>query len=121
LNDKNKLNNLLKQVKSVIHCAEPFCYTARAVALACLETQTHYTDITGEYEVFEELAMLDQQAKARQVVMMPGVGFDVVPSDCLALYLKNQVPSATQLQLAFAMVPAELSRKLDKMISMSSQ
>lgn len=33
---------------------------------------------------------------------MPGVGFDVVPTDCLALYLKQELPTAMDLVLAFA-------------------
>ena len=32
---------------------------------------------------------------------MPGVGFDVVPSDCLAVHLKRRLPSATRFTLAF--------------------
>jgi short subunit dehydrogenase-like uncharacterized protein len=55
------------------------------MADACLETKTHYTDITGEYQVFELLAGYDQKAKAANIMIMPGTGFDVVPSDCLAL------------------------------------
>jgi short subunit dehydrogenase-like uncharacterized protein len=72
------------------------------MANACLETGTHYTDITGEHAVFESLAGYDDRAKKAGIMIMPGTGFDVVPSDCLALYLKQQLPSATHLQLAFA-------------------
>ncbi|MCI0751432.1 MAG: saccharopine dehydrogenase [Flammeovirgaceae bacterium] len=68
---------------------------------ACLATRTHYTDITGEHQVFEMLSTYYQQAKDEAIQLMGGTGFDVVPSDCLALYLKNRLPSATHLQLAF--------------------
>jgi short subunit dehydrogenase-like uncharacterized protein len=86
---------------AVLHCAGPFSRTYRAMAEACLRTQTHYLDITGEIEVFEALAAMDEEAKAARILLMPGVGFDVVPSDCLAAYLKKQLPSATHLTLAF--------------------
>jgi short subunit dehydrogenase-like uncharacterized protein len=33
---------------------------------------------------------------------MSGAGFDVIPTDCLALFLKNQLPDAVTLKLAFA-------------------
>jgi short subunit dehydrogenase-like uncharacterized protein len=33
---------------------------------------------------------------------MSGVGFDVVPTDCLALFLKKMLPDAISLKLAFA-------------------
>jgi short subunit dehydrogenase-like uncharacterized protein len=68
---------------------------------ACLETQTHYLDITGEVSVFEALQQQDEAARAAGIMLLPGAGFDVVPSDCLALYLKQQLPSATHLTLAF--------------------
>ncbi|MFM7852876.1 MAG: saccharopine dehydrogenase family protein [Flammeovirgaceae bacterium] len=104
------LVQLLKPAAMVIHCAGPFKHTASAMAQACLETQTHYTDVTGEYQVFESLALLDEPARQKGIMIMPGTGFDVVPSDCLAVHLKNRLPSATHLQLAFTMSKGGLSR-----------
>jgi short subunit dehydrogenase-like uncharacterized protein len=77
---------------------------------ACHQTKTHYTDITGEHEVFEMLSEYDARAKAAGIMILPGAGFDVVPSDCLAVHLKNRLPSATHLQLAFKMSKGGLSR-----------
>src|SRR6185436_9617383 len=39
----------------VAHCAGPFAATARPMVDACLATGTHYLDVTGEVEVFEEI------------------------------------------------------------------
>jgi short subunit dehydrogenase-like uncharacterized protein len=64
----------------------------------------HYLDITGEIDVFEALAARDAEARAAGVMLLPGAGFDVVPSDCLALHLKNRLPSATHLTLAILTV-----------------
>ncbi len=108
------LVNLLKEGKVVIHCGGPFRHTARKMMDACLKANTHYTDITGEYEVFELLAGYDATAKQAGLTVLPGTGFDVVPSDCLALYLKNKLPSATHLQLAFTMSKGGLSRGTKK-------
>ena len=102
VNDGHALKSLLSKGRVVLHCAGPFQYTAKAMAQACLETKTHYTDITGESAVFEALSELDGPGKQAGIMIMPGTGFDVVPSDCLALHLKNRLPSATHLQLAFA-------------------
>ena len=44
---------------------------------------------------------LHEKALSAQMMLMPGVGFDVVPTDCLAMYLKNQMPDATHLKIAF--------------------
>lgn len=114
IENTTSLRSLLSKGKLVIHCAGPFRHTAKAMADACLETKTHYTDITGEYQVFELLADYDQKAKAADITIMPGTGFDVVPSDCLALHLKNQLPTATHLQLAFTMSKGGLSRGTKK-------
>jgi short subunit dehydrogenase-like uncharacterized protein len=71
------------------------------MAEACLRTGRHYLDITGEIAVFEAMAARDRQAREAGVMLLPGVGFDVVPSDCLAAHLKRRLPSATTLTLAF--------------------
>ncbi len=110
LKEVDKLKTLLRSVKAIIHCAGPFRYTARTVAEACLETGTHYIDITGEHQVFELLPTYHERAVAKNIQIMPGAGFDVVPTDCVALHLKNLLPDATHLQLAFASLKGGLSR-----------
>jgi short subunit dehydrogenase-like uncharacterized protein len=114
ISDHFRLVNLLKQGAIVIHCGGPFQHTCSQMLAACLESQTHYTDITGEYTVFEQLASFDTAAKTAGILVMPGTGFDVVPTDCLAVHLKKRLPSATHLQLAFAMVGGGLSRGTSK-------
>ena len=101
LDEKEKLDAALNEVAMVLHCAGPFSITSKPMVQACLRNKKHYTDITGEISVFEACAALDQKAKDAGVMLMPGVGFDVVPSDCLALHLKNRLPTATYLTLAF--------------------
>jgi short subunit dehydrogenase-like uncharacterized protein len=91
----------LAGIDVVLHCAGPFARTSRPMADACLRTGTHYLDITGEIAVFEALAARDAEAKARGVMLLPGVGFDVVPTDCLAAHLARRLPTATRLSLGF--------------------
>jgi short subunit dehydrogenase-like uncharacterized protein len=101
LSDSAKLDAALREVDFVLHCAGPFSLTSGAMVAACLRTKRHYLDITGEISVFEEMAARDSRAEDAGIMIMPGVGFDVVPSDCLARHLKNRLPSATHLTLAF--------------------
>ena len=101
LEETEKLDSALREVSFVLHCAGPFSITSQPMVEACLRTGKHYLDITGEIAVFEAMASLDKKAKEANVMIMSGVGFDVVPSDCLALHLKNRLPSATNLTLAF--------------------
>lgn len=91
----------LRGVDVVIHCAGPFSRTSRPMVDACLRTGAHYLDITGELAVFEACAARDAEAKAKGVMLLPGVGFDVVPSDCLAAHLASRLPDATHLALGF--------------------
>jgi short subunit dehydrogenase-like uncharacterized protein len=92
----------LRDTGLVLHCAGPFSATSRPMVDACLAARAHYLDITGEVEVFESVFARDAEARARGVVLLPGTGFDVVPSDCLAASLKQRLPSAKKLELAFA-------------------
>jgi len=109
LDDPAALDAALADVPVVLHAAGPFVRTARPMAEACLRTGTHYLDITGELAVFESLAARDAEAKAAGVMLLPGVGFDVVPTDSLAAHLKRRLPGATRLALAFQPVGGGLS------------
>jgi short subunit dehydrogenase-like uncharacterized protein len=101
LDDTPALDRALAGCRAVLHCAGPFSRTARVMADACLRAGAHYLDITGEIAVFEMLAARSAEAKRAGVMLLPGVGFDVVPSDCLAAHLHRRLPSATWLVLAF--------------------
>ena len=89
----------LSNVDVVLHCAGPFEQTSRPMVDACLMTGTHYLDVTGEIVVFEACAKRDAEAKEAGVLVMPGVGFDVVPSDSLLAHAKRRLPSASKLRL----------------------
>jgi short subunit dehydrogenase-like uncharacterized protein len=101
LQDPHKIEQGLTDVPVVLHCAGPFIHTSKPMVEACLKTGTHYLDLTGEIPVYAALAARDAEAKARGIMLLPGAGFDVVPTDCLALHLKGRLPSATHLALAF--------------------
>ncbi len=91
----------LTDVDAVLNCAGPFYRTHEPLVDACIETGTDYLDITGEIEVFQAIAARDEEAAAADRVLLPGVGFDVVPSDCLAAHLAESLPDATHLALGF--------------------
>ncbi len=109
LDDPKALDAALEDIDVVVHCAGPFSVTSKPMVDACLRTGTHYLDITGEIPVFEACAARSDEAAAAGVMLMPGTGFDVVPTDCLAAHLKNRLPEATHLTLAFASVGGQTS------------
>lgn len=92
----------IEGVRLVLHCAGPFARTAAPMVDACLALRAHYLDITGEIAVLEAVLARDEEAKAAGVGLVPGVGFDVVPTDCLAATLLKDLPDAANLDLAFA-------------------
>jgi len=110
LSETSKLDSALNEVEAVLHCAGPFVLTFRQMAEACLRTKKHYVDISGEIVGFEALAEMNEQAKQAGIMLLPGGGFDVVPTDCLAAHLKQRLPSATHLRLFLRGVGAGISR-----------
>jgi short subunit dehydrogenase-like uncharacterized protein len=101
VDDAAGLRATLADQPVVLNCAGPFHRTYRQLFDACLATGTHYLDITGEPVVVEAAAAADEVAKAADVMLLPAVGFDAVPTDCLAAHLARRLPTATHLRLAF--------------------
>jgi saccharopine dehydrogenase (NAD+, L-lysine-forming) len=101
LGDGAALRAALDGVDVVAHCAGPFTATSAPMVEACLATGTNYLDVTGELPVFEAVLARGPDAAAAGVVLLPGAGFDVVPTDCLAGMLAAALPDAVSLELAF--------------------
>ena len=110
LDETAKLDSALLEVDAVLHCAGPFVLTFRQMADACIRTKRHYVDISGEIEGFEALVKMSDDAKKANIMLLPGGGFDVVPSDCLAAYLKGRLPTATHFRLFIRGVGGGVSR-----------
>lgn len=109
LDNPSTIDACLEGVAVVIHCAGPFSRTAVPMAESCLRVKTHYLDVTGEVSVFEALAARHDDAVLAGVMLMPGVGFDVVPSDCLAVHVKARCPGAVVLRLGILGIGASMS------------
>lgn len=101
LSDLETVVRNLEGMALVLHTAGPFSATSRPMLDACMQAGVHYLDITGEIDVFEACKARDAEARRKGVVVLPGVGFDVVPTDCLARALVEALPNAVRLELAF--------------------
>jgi len=102
LTEPDRLAVALCGIEVVLHAAGPFSSTARPMIDACLRAGAHYLDITGEIPVLEDLVGRDAEARARRIMVMPAVGFDVVPSDCLAAHVARRLPSASRLSIGLS-------------------
>ncbi|MHA1931503.1 MAG: saccharopine dehydrogenase family protein [Promethearchaeota archaeon] len=99
LKDEDKVVNILKNVDLVFHAAGPYKYTSEPMVKACLKTGTNYVDITGEVQVFEQNFKHDKEARDKKIAIISGVGFDVVPTDCLAKYVSDKLQNPISLDL----------------------
>lgn len=100
LDDAERLSDALKDIACVVHMAGPFAITSAPMLNACLATKTNYVDITGEIEVFEALWSRKEEIKRRGITAIPGAGFDVVPTDCLAGYVAGKLERTASLVIA---------------------
>ena len=101
LDTPSRIAAQLAGIKVVLLAAGPFSATSQPMVQACIQAGTHYLDITGEIDVFEQVFCCDAQARQAGVVLCPGVGFDVIPTDCVAAALKQALPDAVELRLGF--------------------
>jgi short subunit dehydrogenase-like uncharacterized protein len=102
LDSPEHIDEGLRGVPLVLHCAGPYSKTSRPMVDGCLRAHAHYLDITGEVGVLEAVLARDAEARAAGCVLLPAVGFDVVPTDCMAAKLAGALPDAIRLELAFS-------------------
>ena len=100
LSDTTATRNALEGIAAVLNCAGPFTETATPMIAACLAQGVHYLDINGEWRILEAMGQRDAEFAAAGIMVMPSVGTDVVPSDCLAVHLKQRLPAAVKLELS---------------------
>jgi short subunit dehydrogenase-like uncharacterized protein len=100
LDDPAALEEGIVGVDAVLHAAGPFIHTAAPMVEACLAAGVNYLDVTAEIPVFERVFDLHDEAKRRGIVLLPGVGLGVVPTDAAAALLAEVVPAASRLELA---------------------
>ncbi|NGZ85928.1 saccharopine dehydrogenase family protein [Duganella aceris] len=98
--DASALRAGLEGMTAVLNCAGPFARTARPMMEACIAVGAHYLDITAEFKVYELAEEWSQRAADAGVMLLPGVGWDVVPSDCLAMYVAAKVDQPQRLRMA---------------------
>ncbi|HJN37983.1 MAG TPA: saccharopine dehydrogenase NADP-binding domain-containing protein [Gammaproteobacteria bacterium] len=99
IHNRQEITHHILPFKVILNCAGPFIETIHPLVDICIENSIDYLDITGESDVFLKLMRLSKKAKENHCTLLPGVGFDVVPSDCLAKHVHNLLPEATHLDI----------------------
>ncbi|WP_026083213.1 saccharopine dehydrogenase family protein [Pseudomonas tolaasii] len=96
----------LDGIDVLLNFAGPFAHTAEPLMHACIASGTDYLDITAEINVYRLAEQLGSEA---DVMLLPGVGWDVVPTDCLAMHVASRVQQPHALKIALQ-VPGTMSR-----------
>lgn len=109
LDDSDVVNDALNDIGVVLNCAGPFVRTAEPLMRACIASAAHYLDITAEINVYRLAERLDEDAVKAGIMLMPGVGWDVVPTDCLAMHVAHRVAHPASLRIALQ-VAGSMSR-----------
>ncbi|MEW5843644.1 MAG: saccharopine dehydrogenase NADP-binding domain-containing protein [Bacteroidota bacterium] len=110
LTDDTRIDKALNDIHTLLNCAGPFRMTAKELIEACLRTKTNYLDITGEIPVMHLAFSMSKRAKKNRIVIMPSVGFDIIPTDCLAKRLSEKMPDAANLKLGLINKRGKISR-----------
>lgn len=100
VDDEAALRTGLAGITAVLNCAGPFVRTAEPLMNACIAAGVHYLDISAEFKVYALADAWSARAAAAGVMLLPGVGWDVVPSDCLAAYVAAKVEQPQRLRMA---------------------
>jgi len=100
IGETTEMQRLIGGTRLVLLTAGPFGATAPVVLRACLEAGVHYLDIANEIAVAQAALAADPEARRRGVTVLPAVGFGTIASDGLARHVAEQVPEATDLDLA---------------------
>lgn len=99
----DKLVEVLRHFELVMHIAGPYTYTAEPMLNAVVAAGTHYVDLTGENHVIQAQLDRHEEFVAANIMVMPAVGYDVVPTDALNLYVARQVQDPTNLEMIMNM------------------
>ena len=103
------VENALTDISVLLNFAGPFAHTAEPLMRACIKAGVDYLDITAEINVYRLAERLGAEAASNDVMLLPGVGWDVVPTDSLAVHVAQRVERPLALSIALQ-VPGAMSR-----------
>ena len=85
LDDETGLRDLLADAGVVINCAGPFTLSGDALVRAAVDSGTHYVDSAGEQSFIQTVFERHGGAAERAgIALVPAIGFDFLPGDCIA-------------------------------------
>lgn len=110
LDDFETICNEIVNFKVVLNCAGPFQFTAEKLIKACIKEKVNYIDITGEIPVIEYAWSKNDEAKKAGICIIPSVGFDVIPTDCLSVITARKIKNPQSLEILLQNENVKISR-----------
>ncbi len=97
--DQLSIDAFVRRAGIVLSTAGPFKLYSDAVVDACVRFGTHYVDISGETLWMRSLIdRYHERAAANGTRVIPGCGFDSVPSDLGATWIARQIGNAIEVK-----------------------
>ncbi|XP_068624638.1 saccharopine dehydrogenase-like oxidoreductase [Battus philenor] len=79
--DESNISNVTKKAKIVINCTGPNTLLSEYIVKACLQTGTHYVDISAElYHMLNVYRAYHKSAEEAGVLIVPSCGFASIPT-----------------------------------------
>ncbi len=92
----------LSDVKILVNFANIAFAVNRPLLEACIASGTHYIDLASEYDDLSEVCKYHPQALEKGVMLLPGSGFNLIPTDIAATIAHQHLPDASRLTIGYA-------------------
>ncbi|KAJ0177879.1 hypothetical protein K1T71_006752 [Dendrolimus kikuchii] len=90
VDDENSLKAMTQKCKVLINCVGPYTVLGEPVVKACIETGTHYVDISAEaYNMLHIYKKYNEAAQRANVLIIPACGFCNIPMAAGVIYLRD--------------------------------
>lgn len=92
------MNEMCDQTRVLVNCVGPYRYFGKPVVEACVQSRTHYVDVTGEPQFVESMMLnYDQAAQEAGVTIVHCCGFDSIPADLGVLFTASQYQAPARI------------------------
>ena len=89
--DLESLKSITSKTKVILTTVGPYSLYGSAMVEACIQTQTHYCDLTGETPfIHHSINNFHESAEKAKVKIVHSCGFDSVPSDLGCFMLQDR-------------------------------
>ncbi|CAH1635742.1 unnamed protein product [Spodoptera littoralis] len=91
VDNRESLKKALQMAKVVINCTGPNSVLSAPIVEACIESGTHYLDISAEmFHILQLYQKYNKTAEEASVLVVPSCGYAAIPTESAMIYLERQ-------------------------------